>query len=137
MNRKFQDKAQFEEIYLEEVDDRGNEVTRIIQDQETIEKEVRQFYCNLYSEGKTNIDKDEILRNIEAVTKIDEEDAKRLDTEITEEEVSSTLKNTKNNIAPGPGGFGGHFTKCSGNILSKLLWVKLGRCMKTESCTDP
>ena len=43
-----------------------------------------------YSEGKANIDKDEIIRNIEAVTKIDEDDAKRLDTEITEEEVSST-----------------------------------------------
>ena len=111
MNRKFQAKAQFEEIHLEEVDDRGKEVTRIIRDQETIEKEVRQFYCNLYSKGETNIDKDEILRNIEALTKIDEEDAKRLDTEITEEEVSSTLKNTKNNVAPGPGGFGGAFYK--------------------------
>ena len=46
-------------------------MTKIIRDQETIEKEVRQFYCNLYSEGKTNIEKDEILRNIEVVTKTD------------------------------------------------------------------
>ena len=43
------------------------------------------------------------------LTKIDEEDAKRLDTKITEEEVSSTLKNTKNNVAPSPGEFGGGF----------------------------
>ena len=90
MNKKFQAKAQFEKIHLEEVDHRGKEVTKVIQDQETIEKEVRKFYCNLYSEGEANVDKDEIIRNIEAVTKIDEEDAKRLDTEITEEEVSST-----------------------------------------------
>ena len=82
INRKFQAKAQFEEIHLEEVDDRGKEMTRIIRDQETIEMEVRQFYCNLYSEGETNIDKEEILRNIEALTKIYEEDAKRLDTKI-------------------------------------------------------
>ena len=34
-----------------------------------------------------------------------------MDTEITEEEVSSTLKNPINNVAPGPGGFGGAFYK--------------------------
>ena len=41
------------------------------------------------------------------LTKINEEDANELDKEITEVEVSSTLKNTKNNVAPGPSGFGG------------------------------
>ena len=107
MNKKFQAKAQFEEIHLEEVDHRGKEVTKVIRDQEEIEKEVRKFYSNLYREGETHVDKDIIIRNIEAVTKIDEEEIKRLDTEITEEEVSSTLKNTKTNVAPGPGGFGG------------------------------
>ena len=49
------------------------------------------------------------------MTKIEEEDTKRLDTEITEEEVSSTLKNTKNNVAPGPGGFGG-------GAFYKMFW---------------
>ena len=121
MNKKFQAKAQFEDIHLDEVDQRGKEVMKVIWDQEEIEKEVRKFYSNLYSEGKAHVDKDVIIRNIESVTKIDEEDAKKLDIEITEEKVSSTLKNTKNNIAPGPGGLGGHFTKCSGNILSKML----------------
>ena len=47
MNKKFQAKAQFKEIHLEEVDHQGKEVTKVIRDQETIEKEVRQFYCNL------------------------------------------------------------------------------------------
>ena len=92
MNKRFQAKAQFEEIHLEEVDKNGKEVTKVIRDQEEIEKEVRKFYSNLYREGKTQVDKETIIRNIEAVTKIDEEEIKRLDTEITEEEVSSTLK---------------------------------------------
>ena len=107
MNKKFQTKAQFEEILLEEVDHKGKEVTRVVRDQEEIEKEVRMFYSKLYSEGEAHVDKDEIIRSIETVTKINEEDAKRLELEITEGEVSSTLKNTKNNVAPGPGGFGG------------------------------
>ena len=51
MNKKFQAKAQFEEIHLEEVDDRGKEVTKVIRDQGEIEKEVRNFYRNLYSKG--------------------------------------------------------------------------------------
>ena len=121
MNKKIQAKAQFEEIHLEEVDHRGKEVARVIRDQEWIEKDVRQCYCNLYSEGETNIDKDEIIRNIETVTKIDEEDAKRLDTEIMEEEVSSTLKNTNNNVAPGPGGFGGAFNKVFWKYFKQIV----------------
>ena len=47
INKKFQAKAQFEEIHLEEVDHRGKEVTKVIQDQEAIEKEVKKFDCNL------------------------------------------------------------------------------------------
>ena len=82
MNKKFQAKAQFEEIHLEEVDNRGREVTKVIRDQDEIEKEVRKFYSNLYIKGEAHVDKDVIIRNIEAVTKIDEEDTKRLDIEI-------------------------------------------------------
>ena len=36
MNKKFQAKAQFEEIHLEEVDHRGKEVSKVIRDQEEI-----------------------------------------------------------------------------------------------------
>ena len=39
--------------------------------------------------------------------KLELEDCRGLECEITEDEVSVTLKNTKNNVAPGPGGFGG------------------------------
>ena len=121
MNKKIQAKAQFEEILLEEVDKNGKEVTRVIKDQDEIEKEVRKFYSNLYKEGRTCVDKETIIRNIETVTKIDEEDIKRLDTEITEEEVSCTLKNTKNNVAPGPGGFGGAFYKVFWKYFKKIV----------------
>ena len=55
------------------------------------------------------------------LTKINEEDTKRLDTKITEEEVSSTLKNTKNNVAPGPGGFGGAFYKVFWRYFKQIV----------------
>ena len=38
MNKKFQEKAQFEEIILEEVDESRKEVTRVVRDQEEIER---------------------------------------------------------------------------------------------------
>ena len=91
MNKKFREKAQFEEIILEEVDESGKEVTRVVRDQEKIEREVRMFYSKLYSEGEVHVNKDEIIKSIETVTKINEEDVKRLELEITEGEVSSTL----------------------------------------------
>ena len=43
MNKKFQEKAQFEEIILEEVDESRKETTRVVRDQEEIEREVRMF----------------------------------------------------------------------------------------------
>ena len=49
------------------------------------------------------------MQNIEVLIKIYQEDVKKLDSEITEGEVSVTLKNTRNNVAPLPGGFGGAF----------------------------
>ena len=44
-----------------------------------------------------------------------------MDTEIKEEEVSSTLKNTKNNVAPGPGGFGGAFYKVFWKYFKQIV----------------
>ena len=42
---------------------------------------------------------------------ISESDRCQLEKEITLEEVSNTLKNTKNNVAPGAGGFTGSFSE--------------------------
>ena len=64
------------------------------------------YYWKLYSEHEAKVDKEEILRNIDVLPKLKLEDCRRLECEITEDEVSVTLKNTKNNMAPGLGGFG-------------------------------
>ena len=66
------------------MNENGKETTRVVRDQEEIEREVRNFYSKLYSEGEAYVDKDEIIRSIETVTKIDKEDVKRLEREITD-----------------------------------------------------
>ena len=38
---------------MEEVNEDAKKTTRVIKDQEEIEKEVRNFYSNLYSETRT------------------------------------------------------------------------------------
>ena len=77
----------------------------------------------MYSEKEARIYKKEILQNTNVLTKINPEDVKKLDSEITEGEVSSTLKNTKNNVAPGPGGFGGAFYKV---FWKYFKWIVVG-----------
>ena len=134
MNRECVAKAQFETLHVEEVDETGKEVTKILNDQKSIEWEVRKYYYNLYSEQDARVNKEEILQNIEVVTKIDTEDVRKLECEITEGEVAVTLKNTKNNVAPGPGGFGGAFYK---TFWKYFKWVVVGaikEIYKTKSC---
>ena len=55
--------------------------------------------------------KEEILKYIKSIKKVTECDRVRMVAEISEEEVGITLKNTRNNISPGHGGFGGNFYK--------------------------
>ena len=83
----------------------------MITEQKSIEWEVRKYYWKLYVEHKARVDKEEILRYIEVLTKLKLEDSRGLECEITEGKVLVTLKNTKNNVAPGSGGFGGAFYK--------------------------
>ena len=47
------------------------------------------------------------MKNIGNVRKISEEESCRLEEKITVDEVSKTLRKTKNNVAPGGGGFSG------------------------------
>ena len=98
MNKKRLAKSQFQELHVEEVDKDGKESVRIITEPKSIKWEVRKYYFNLYSQQEARVDKEEIMQNIEVLTKIDQEDIKKLDSEITEGEVSVTLKNTKNNF---------------------------------------
>ena len=66
-------------------------------------------------EKEAIVDKKTILQNIEEITKIKDDDVTKLERKITEGEVSVTLLHTKNNVAPGPGGFGGVSINYSGN----------------------
>ena len=52
-----------------------------------------------------------MLEKIGEVKGIREDDKCQLEKKITMEEVSNTLKNTKNNVTPGAGGFTGSFYK--------------------------
>ena len=76
-----------------------------------VEWEIRNFYWKLYRKEATFFDKKYILDKIGDVKKISAFDKENLDKEITMEEVSMTLKNTKNNVAPGAGSFRGAFYK--------------------------
>ena len=44
-----------------------------------------------------------------------------MDRRISEDEVSNTLKNTRNNVAPGSGGFGGNFYKVFWKFLKTIV----------------
>ena len=116
LNKEAGAKAQFEVLHVEEVDEHGTKTTRVINDQNEIEQEVRKFYCNLYKEREASVVKEEIIESIEEVTKIADDDVVKLERPITEGEVSNTLLHTRNNVAPGPGGSEGVFIRCSGSI---------------------
>ena len=72
---------------------------------------MRKFYWELYQKEERAIDKEEILRSIAELKKVCNEDKAYMDRKISGDEVSITLKNTRNNVSPGTGGFGGNFYK--------------------------
>merc|ERR1711888_9751 len=121
MNKKMGAKAQFEVLHVEEEDKDGKNVIRIVQEQNEIEMEVRKFYCKLYCEKETKVDKIEITQSIEQVTEISDVDRCRLECEITEGEVAVTLMQTRNNVAPGPGGFGGGYYKMFWKYFKRVV----------------
>ena len=84
-------------------------MVRVVKEQKEVKWEVRKYYWNLYKEQETNVNTEEILENIAELKKVSLDDKSRLELKITGEEVSNTLKQTRNNVAPGPGGFGGSF----------------------------
>ena len=75
----------------------------------SVEWEVSKYYWSLYRKEETFCNKKCILERIGEVKGINENDKCQLEKDITMEEVSNTLKNTRNNVAPGAGGFTGSF----------------------------
>ena len=111
LSKKFKSKAQFETLHVKEVGANGEEVIREVTKQNKVEWEVHKFYWKLYRKETSMIDKNEILERIGDVKQISEHDRESLEQKISMEEVSNTLKNTRNNVAPGAGGFTGAFYK--------------------------
>ena len=123
LNKKRLAKAQFEESQVIEKNRDGWEEVRMITEQKSIEWEVRKYYWKLYGEHEARVDKEEILQSIEDLTKLETEDRRKLQCEITEVKVSVILRNTKKNVAPGPCGFGGSFYKV---FWKYLKWIVMG-----------
>ena len=78
---------------------------RIVSDQKTIEWEVCKFYWMLYRKQEVEISNDEIKQMTGLLKKISNEEKIRLEQKITMDEISKSLKNTRNNVTPGWGGF--------------------------------
>ena len=121
LNKKRMEKAQFEELHIVEKQNEGPDVVRVVKEQKTVEWEVRKYYWNLYREQETNVDSEEILESIEEMKKVSLDDKSRLEWKITGEDVSITLKQTRNNVAPGPGHFGGSFYKVFWKFLKNIV----------------
>ena len=107
MNKKMKAKMQFEEVSVAEKDRNGDENIRVVKEQKAVEWEVRKFHWNLYRREETNCRKEEILEKIGEVRRISEDESCKLEERVALEEVSKTLRNTRNNVAPGAGGFSG------------------------------
>ena len=121
MNNKLKNKAQFEILHVKEMDENGVESIREVNKQNEIEWEVRKYYWRLCRKKATIIDKNDILERIGDVKKISAFDKENLEKEITMEQVSKTLKNTRNNVAPGASGFTGAFCKVFWIFLKRIV----------------
>ena len=97
-----------------------------------IEWEVRKYYWKLYVKHEAKVNKEEILKNIDNLTKIKLEDCRKLKCEITEGEVTVTLKNTKNSMAPSRGSFGGSFYKVFWKYLKKIVVGAIGEIYRNR-----
>ena len=85
----------------------------MVTEQKSVEWEVQKYYWKLYRKREEAISKEDIL---EMTSPIKEE-------ELTIEEVSKTMKNTCNKVAPGAGGLTGAFYK---KIWCLIKMVVLG-----------
>ena len=100
-------------------------MTSLVRDDQTeitdatmITEEIKTFYTNLYkSKENTNLD-GEFSTLLRDLLKLTEEEAETLNGDLTLQEVSTALKNMKNNKSPGTDGFSVEFYK--------FFWADLG-----------
>ena len=134
MNKKTKSKPQFKDLHVLEVNARGEEEIRVVMKQGLLEWEVHKFYWSLYKKEETFCSKEEIMEYIGEVKEVSEDDRIQLERQITLEEVSNTLKNTKNNVAPGAGGFTASFYKVFWIYLKKLSLAQYMKFSKIKIC---
>ena len=103
-------------------------------DQSRIEKEVKKFYKNLYAKTIIYADKKDIMKFIgeSKIKSLKPEEISQLEREISQQEVSQCLKNTRNNVAPGASGFTGSFYKVFWKLLSSLVTRAINKSFKRE-----
>ena len=71
------------------------------------------------------------------VKKISEAEKGNLEKAITMEEISKTLKNTRNNVAPGVGGFTGAFYKIFQGFLKQIVLGAMHDMFNLNRWIDP
>ena len=121
MNKRMKGKAQFKKFHVKDENERGEEVIRVVNKQSGVEWEVRKFYWSLYRKEVTMCYKQDILNRIGEVKGISKNHWCNLEKEITMEEVSMNLKNTRNTVASGADGFMGSFYKVFWCFLKKIV----------------
>ena len=111
--------------HLEKRNFQSKRMTSLVRDDQTeitdatmITEEIKTFYTNLYkSKENTNLD-GEFSTLLRDLPKLTEEEAETLNGDLTLQEVSTALKNMKNNKSPGTDGFSVEFYK--------FFWADLG-----------
>ena len=89
-----------------------------ITDATMITEEIKTFHTNLYKLKENTILDGEFSTLLRDLPKLTEEEAEKLNGNLTLQEVSKALKNTKNNKSPGTDGFSVEFYK--------FFWTDLG-----------
>ena len=111
LNMKVKSTAQFDKLIVKEENPDGQVRERTITDQKSLEWEVRKYYWKLYGKQKVVIDKEEVKNMTGNIKKISQLEKDKLHEKNTMTEVITCLQNTRNNVAPGCGGFSGTFYK--------------------------
>ncbi len=92
----------------------------IVEGNEKILKEIKNFYEDLFSaRGVEKKEKKKLLNQIKA--KVSEEDKKECDQEIREEEIERAINQLNKKKSPGIDGLGTEFYVCFKGVLTKIL----------------
>ena len=127
--------AQFDTLKVKEDNVNGQAREKTITEQKTIEWEVRKYYWKLYRKQEVEIDKEEITRLTGNMKKISQIERDKLDEKITMKEVSTCLKNTRNHVASGCGGFSDAFYKVFWCYIKNVVLCTIHQIYEEKNLT--